>query len=320
MAYELRPGNMPDTKTISDVKALCDEFEILQEKVWTVVDRNCSSAENLADCSALDMTTIAAVSMSRKYVAEVRDRRVKELMSNRTYIVAFRLHGLSEKVMLSNGTEVTLCLFQKAKLREKARQSLMAGIEQFKATWKNGKGKDKINKELKKFFSPLEEGKPAVENWDAIDTEIEKRGLFALVCTSPMSCWQALRGYKTRNCVEVAFKAGKQHVNLESVRVHRDLALQGKMFVNFIELMLIAAVQKRLHFWKMTPNESVTPINRNLSYSKLLDKMKCARLVKDYSGVIRMEGVTGTIENITEQMRLSDVFDIQKSKERLFKL
>lgn len=88
------------------------------------------------------------------------------------------------------------------------------------------------------------------------------------------------------------------------------------MFVNFIVLILIVAV----YFWKMTQNKSVTPINRNLSYSKLLDKMKSARLVKNYSGVIRMEGVTEAIEKINEQVRTSAVFDIQKIKERLFKL
>lgn len=70
----------------------------------------------------------------------------------------------------------------------------------------------------------------------------------------------------------------------------------------------------------MTRNESVAPINRYLSYSKLLDKMKCARLVKNYSGVIRMEGVTEAIEKINEQVRISAMFDIQKIKERLFKL
>lgn len=129
-----------------------------------------------------------------------------------------------------------------------------------------------------------------------------------------MSFWQALRVYTICDCMKVAFKADKQHINLESVQVHRDFALQGKMFVNFIILMLIVAV----HFWKMTQNESVTPINRNLSYSKLLDKMKCARLVKKYSGVIRMEGITEAIEKINEQVRTSAVFDIQKIKERLF--
>lgn len=48
--------------------------------------------------------------------------------------------------------------------------------------------------------------------------------------------------------------------------------------------------------------------------------MKSARLVKNYSGVIRMEGVTEAIEKINEQVRTSAVFDIQKIKERLFKL
>ena len=38
--------------------------------------------------------------------------------------------------------------------------------------------------------------------------------------------------------MKVALKSDKQHINLESVQVHRDFALQGKMFVNFIVLML----------------------------------------------------------------------------------
>ncbi len=323
VSYEIRPGNLSDTETISDVQALCDEFNIPIDKVWTVVDRNYASAENLMNCKKLNMTTIAAVSLSNQYVQEIRDRRGKELNSNRTYNVGFQLHGLTEKVTLSNGTEVTVCLFLKSRLREKKRQRLMSRIEQFKATWCGGKGEKKINKEfkdLKKFFMPLEAGKPAEENWDLIDEEIDNSGLFALVCTSEMSCWQAHRAYKSRNCVEVAFKAGKQHANLETVRVHRDLALQGKMFVNFIALMLIASVQKRMAFWRMTPKESIAPLNRNMSYAKLLDKMKCVRLVKDFGGNIRFEGVTETVTKIVEQLRLPNTFNLEKLRERTFRM
>ena len=321
VTYEIRPGNLNDTETISDVQSLCDAFSIPADKVWTVVDRNYSSAENLTNCKNLDMTTIAAVSMSNMYVQDLRDRRASELKSNRTYNLNFRLHGLSEKVLLPTGTEVTVCLFLKARNREEARQKLMSKIEQFKVLWIGEKGKDKVDKKMMKFFSKLEEGKTPIEDWDAIDKEVDTRGLFALACTKEMSCWEALRAYKTRNCVEVAFKSGKQHLNLESVRVHRDLVLQGKMFVNFVGLMLIAAVQKRLTYWKMTPKRvAAVPLNRNLSYAKLLDKVKCVRLVKAATGNATLEGVTETVTAIVEQLRLPDAFDLQKIKDRTFKL
>ncbi len=320
VAYEVRPGNLSDTETISDVQNLCNEFSIPAEQVWTVVDRNYPSAENLKNCTNLGMTTIAAVTMSNNYVKQVSDRHSKALQSCRTYNVGFRLNGVSEKVTLSNGTEVTVCVFFKARHRESARQKLMSKIENFKATWCGGKGEKHVDKDLKKFFLPLENGKPAIEDWDAIDQAVEQKGLFALVCTKPMSCWEALRAYKTRNCVEVGFKSGKQHADLETTRVHGDLALQGKMFVNFVALMLIAGVLKRMAFWKMTPKSATPPLNRNLSYPKLLDKMKSVRLTKAKGCSAKFEGVTDKIKGIVDQLRLSDTFDIQKLKERAFKL
>lgn len=318
--YEIRPGNLSDTATISDVQALCNEFSIPVDKVWTVVDRNYASAENLMNCQNLSMTTIAAASLSNKYIKDVRDRRAKELNSCRTYSAAFKLHGVAETVTLPNGTEVTVCLFLKQHLREKNRQCLMSRIEQFKASWCMRKRISKADKDLKKFFLPLEEGKTPKENWDAIDEEVENSGLFALVSTKKISCWQTLRAYKTRNCVEVAFKSGKQHANLETVRVHRDLALQGKMFVNFIALMLISGVLKRMAFWKMTPKDSIAPLNRNMSYAKLLDKMKCVRLVKDMGGTVRLEGVTESVTAIVDQLRLPDTFKLEKLRERAFRM
>ncbi len=73
-------------------------------------------------------------------------------------------------------------------------------------------------------------------------------------------------------------------------------------------------------FWKMTPKSATPPLNRNLSYLKLLNKMKIVRLTKAKGCSAKFEGGTDKIEGIVDQLRLSDTFDIQKLKERAFKL
>ena len=85
-----------------------------------------------------------------------------------------------------------------------------------------------------------------IRDKQAIDDAVKSFGIFVYVSTwncSAQECYE-FNGYKQD--LERMFRTGKSGCNMNVQRTHNDRTMEGKCFVNFIELSILEELKQRL--------------------------------------------------------------------------
>ena len=318
--YELRAGNVSDMHTLDEVLDLWQSLSEVRAQIRTVVDRGYASRDNLAVFSERDLPFLVAAQMSHSYMQKVKAEHGKSLVALRNYSVEYKVYGMTVPIEIGKGRIVYAHLYFDERRRFEERHELMLELEKYRVVWNLGKGRDKVCKSYADCFLPAKDGEVPEYNWPTIEARVDDMGFFGLISTDRIGCWHAMKAYKTRNSVEIAFRSYKDKGNMKTARCHNDATLQGKIFVTFIALTMISSIDRRLHLWKINPNldkPNEPALNRNYSYGSLLDKVKSVRVIQNEKGETRLEGVTARLKQIAAQLGLSDAFVMEKILSRM---
>ena len=79
---------------------------------------------------------------------------------------------------------------------------------------------------------------------DAIDSKLQYTGWMVLISNHIGDAGQALELYRSKDVVEKAFMKMKNCLDLGRLRVHSDHRMQGKLFVGFVALIVMAHIHK----------------------------------------------------------------------------
>lgn len=129
---------------------------------------------------------------------------------------------------------------------------------------------DRFNKELVTYKEELESGKPITEHQEAYDTffiakttpkrgtkvsynnvtvnQYIKRyaGFQALLSNSIKDPVKALQVYRNKDVVEKSFDDLKNQLDMKRLRMHSSAAVEGRLFIQFISLILISALRREM--------------------------------------------------------------------------
>jgi transposase len=129
---------------------------------------------------------------------------------------------------------------------------------------------DRFNEELLYYKEELESGKPKSEHQDAYDAffmlkTTPKRGLqvsydmkavnkyisryagfVALLSNGIKDPLQAMMVYRDKDVVEKCFDDLKNSLDMKRLRMHSSSTVDGRLFVQFIALILISAIRKQM--------------------------------------------------------------------------
>jgi transposase len=129
---------------------------------------------------------------------------------------------------------------------------------------------DQFNEKLVRYKEELESGKPISEHQKAYDTffvmnDTPKRGVKvsynntvvsqyinryagfqALLTNSIKDPVKALQVYRDKDVVEKCFDDLKNQLDMKRLRMHRSVAVDGRLFVQFIALILISALRSEM--------------------------------------------------------------------------
>ena len=90
-----------------------------------------------------------------------------------------------------------------------------------------------------------------------------------------MTVTTALEKYRGRDAVEKVFKMEKSYLGYDVFRVHSDEALEGKMFVSFIALILRNEIYKNLkELYLKNKKEGTAPAVLNIINKLTLTRMR----------------------------------------------
>jgi len=117
----------------------------------------------------------------------------------------------------------------------------------------------------------------AEEKTEVIEEELEFSGYFCIITSEKMDFKDAIRLYKSRDGSEKLFRGDKSYLGNRSLRVYSDDALESKLFIEFIALIvrcrIYTRLQEKLRDMDQKPNYMTVP-----AALKELEKIEMVRM------------------------------------------
>ena len=260
--YRVLPGIIHDCQTVLELLTSFDEHQENVPECAASLDISYFSEENLLTACKNKVKCIFAAKNNISWIAEYIDRALAK------FLEAKKGTG-NHKYALNDGACLGLTIERKIKVEGSLftvyvhvfKSELTAAyqlecfnyeLNKFESLWiSKGKLTERLRKEsIMKYFI-VEEGDcncepKLIRDKQAIDDAVKSFGIFVYVSTwncSAQECYE-FNGYKQD--LERMFRTGKSGCNMNVQRTHNDRTMEGKCFVNFIELSILEELKQRL--------------------------------------------------------------------------
>ena len=260
--YRVLPGNINDCQTVLELLTSFDEYNVNIPECAASLDRGYFSEENLLIAYKAKVKCIFAAKINIGWIAESIDRvRTKFIDAKKgTGNHAYALKdgsclGLTiERRIKVNGTlfAVYVHVFKSERTASYQLERFYSDLNKFENLWiSKGKLTKRLRKEsIMKYFI-VDEGDGScmpklIRDKKAIDDAVKNFGIFVDVTTWRCSAQECYEFYGFRRDIERIFRTGKSDCNMNVQRTHNDRTMEGKRFVNFIELSILEELKQRL--------------------------------------------------------------------------
>ena len=260
--YRILPGNINDCQTVLELLTSFDEYNVNVPECAASLDRGYFSEENLLIAYKAKVKCIFAAKINIGWIAESIDRvRTKFIDAKKgTGNHAYALKdgsclGLTiERRIKVNGTlfAVYVHVFKSERTASYQLERFYFELNKFENLWiSKGKLTKRLRKEsIMKYFI-VDEGDGScvpklIRDKKAIDDAVKNFGIFVDVTTWRCSAQECYEFYGFRRDIERIFRTGKSDCNMNVQRTHNDRTMEGKCFVNFIELSILEELKQRL--------------------------------------------------------------------------
>ena len=258
--YRKLPGNVPDVKTVVN---LLKEARILGiDRMSLVFDRGFCSYENINELFTEHRKFVTGanttLSIVRKLIESTRD----SIRNFANYSDDYSVYAVSEtaawdyerkrpykKDVLKEERRIYVHLFfnpERAVEDESAFNRRMAELRKELAEGRRVQGHEKL---YERFFTVTETPRRGIKVScnDAAMAEAKSRfGYFALLSNEIKDPIAALEIYRNKDVVEKAFSDIKGRLNCRRTLVSSELSLDGKLFVEFIALIILSYIKKHM--------------------------------------------------------------------------
>jgi len=128
---------------------------------------------------------------------------------------------------------------------------------------------------------------------DAIDEKIHNLGYFLMMTTDlDKSPGYILDIYRRKDIIEKSFDEIKNGLDMKRLRVHSEAAMDGKMFIAFIGLILKTFIHNKL--------KDYLDANRPISMAQVFDELRMIKVAKTKDGMILRNPITKKQRGILE--------------------
>jgi transposase len=145
-----------------------------------------------------------------------------------------------------------------------------------------------------------DDGTPTVtRDHAAIDEKLHNMGYFLMLTTDlKKTPSETLDIYRKKDLIEKSFDELKNDLDMKRLRVHSDVAANGKMFIAFIGLILRTYVHQKL--------KDYMDRKRPISMAQIFDELRMIKTVKTKSGIWLHNPLTKRQRAILEQFDITE--------------
>ena len=277
--YRVLPGNISDVTTIRKLARDIDFLEI--DKLKLVLDRGFYSANNINALFKGHHKFLIGVKTGNGFVSKLIEKAKKEMHDFEHYDVDHEVYywsSMEEWPYVQTDRYGDVTIEEKRRIyvhiyynglrgeEEKARFSKTLAMTEAAL-----KGKEVLTESqtalCNKYFLIKETPKRGIKvqyREDEIAKHMAQLGYFILLSNEIKDPTEAIDVYRRKDMIEKAFDNLKERLDMKRTAVHSDQALAGKFFLQFLALIYISYIHKR-----MKDNN----LYRNYTLQSLLDSL-----------------------------------------------
>ena len=270
--YRKLAGNIPDVKT---VKELVKELDVLgYSHVKLVMDRGFYSAENINAMFRNHYKFLIAVSSSLSLVKKAISEHGQEMRDFSHYDQNHDVYYFSKTVSwdytqerplkgdtINEDRRTYLHLFYSSEQAVEDERAFTLKMIQLQDELLSGNRVKEHEKSYDKYFTVTEtpvRGIKVVPNQKAMDDAKKTYGFFAFLTNEVKDPITALELYRNRDVVEKAFGNIKDRLSGRRLLVSSNASLEGKLFVEFVALIYLSYIKKRMQEKKLFKDYTMT--------------------------------------------------------------
>ena len=272
LLYEAYPGSIVD---ISQLQYVLQKFQSYGYKnLGFVLDRGYFSKDNIRYMESCGYDYIIMVKGKASFVNGLVLKRLGDFEAKRSCAIKeYRTYGttVKEKLYADDEQDSYFHLYYKSSRANAERIQLENLLQRMEDSMDKFKGKEiEWSKSYAHYFKLIYHEKKGVRKfygYQAKETVIEQElrlcGYFSIVTSQKMTAAQALCLYKSRDSSEKLFCSDKTFLGNRSLRVASNEALDSKIFVEFIALIIRSRIytmlRKRMAEMAKKPNFMTVP-------------------------------------------------------------
>ena len=291
--YRKLAGNIPDSKT---VKHLLEDLDILGiGKTKFVMDRGFYSEDNINGLYKEHVKFLVGVKMSLKFIRKNLDEIYDDIRMFVNYDESINTYGYTVTTEWDYSQDrpyIGDTITDKRRMYIHYYYSIDKGAEDEQAFDKritdlcNELMENKLVESHKKAYDEFFEvkvtpkrGRQVYYKEDAIKAARRYFGYFALITNEKMDAFTALHLYRMKDVVEKAFGNIKERPNMRRLLVSSERSLDGKIFVEFVALILISHLDKKMRD---------AGLYKKYTMQQLLDKLDVVECFEDANRALRI--------------------------------
>jgi len=258
--YRKLSGQTPDVKTL---KKLVSDMNFLEfKKIKLVLDRGFYSRDNINALFQNHFKFLIAGKLPLRFIKDALDPIRGTMKSWTNYSPEYDLYALTQPVewdysqkrpykgdVLQEKRRMYLHLYhssERALEHEKTLNHLLVTLQH---ELESGRRRPENEKRYSTYFdvktTPVRGAKVEAKD-DAIEAAKKNYGYFALLSNDIKDPIMALETYRNKDLVEKAFGNLKERLNLRRLAVSSEQSLDGKLFVEFIALIILSYIKKQM--------------------------------------------------------------------------
>ncbi len=258
--YRKLSGNITDVKT---VKQLMAEFDVMDyKKVSVILDRGFYSRENINLLYKNHQKFIIGVKLGLHYVKEVLEEERENLQLWSNLQTQFGAYGVCRTIewdyeqerpykgdVLKSKRRAYLHLFYNPEKAAKDQADMNDYLTSLRNDLLENTKKDYRMKDYDKYFEVTttpKRGRKIKPKEEAMRQASRNYGYFALLSNEVRDPFEALSLYRSKDIVEKGFGNLKDRLKFRRMQVSSELSLNGKIFVEFIALIYLSYVKKKM--------------------------------------------------------------------------
>ena len=263
--YRKLAGNISDVKTIK--KLLADMNDIGYKKIKVVLDRGFYSAANINGLCQHHLKFLIGGKLSLQLVKTQLDTVRETMRSWNNYSQEYQVYSMTRPITweysqerpnkgdtLKGNRRMYLHLYfspERALEDEKAFNSRLSERQQ---ELESGQRHLDHERQYAKYFEVTQtpvRGIKVTAKDEAIAEAKRNFGYFSLLSNDIRDAVQALEIYRNKDVIEKAFDNLKERLNLRRLAVSSEQSLDGKLFVQFIALIYLSYITKKMQASKL---------------------------------------------------------------------